>query len=428
MREQLQDIAGSDTNIYFPGASRKIDEILTIKNSEESEKKNESNYQVNNQYVSVTTKVIDFSNMEEDLEDHQAEFDNESSEEETNMELNKENEEKIKSFRKNQTKMPIYKWSDREDAWKEVHLESKTVTEKMIIKIATFNIWSSLKLQYERVAGLTRLLKENEAHFICLQEVDKLSLQQLSASAYIRENYIFSDVHGNLFNKLANFGTIVLIHMKAEHLARSIFHYKFNTSFSGRSAVFIECNGKQHESPLLIVNIQLESLSNEPSRLAQLTEILEYVEASSSSNVILSGDFSAMSNELVKHSTLLSKFDFNDVWEDLHPGVTGNTFDQSIVGHLLSGKQRKKKNKLASRFDRILLKSDDYQWRPLAIKLLGNQPIDPSSSSAEKLYISTHFGLLVKLANVRPFVAPVYVENEDEGEEESEPPKKRQKK
>lgn len=357
--------------------------------------------------ISVTTKSIDLNEDIEVDDEPIIPLREESSEEEDNdelMELDNEDDN-------TRIDIPIYSWNDDENQWSKMEIKNNSFRKKESLSsfpfsCLTLNVWNSDKWQESRTNGLFGLLHEHKADIVCLQEVGNYLLDKLRSNHWIQEYYCITDVYGNLLEDNEFIQIILIKKQIANEKIRKIRLFPFTKTITLRSALFL------YLGDLVIVNVHLEGLSNEKIRTHQIEELSNFIE--NNENVILLGDFSAMNNELPRQTEMLEKFEFSDVWDEINDiDEYSYTFDQEEIIDMLNAKQRKKKNKTQARFDRILIKSENYKWRPESISIIGKDPLPKYND--ERVFISTHFGLFAKFIDKKPCIlAPIHESNSDE--------------
>lgn len=377
-----------DNRIFFAGEVKNINEMLqqsevpsTNNNSSVITKPNSTDYTVNNQKISVVTKSIDFSIEEEDtpflpLNEPSSDEESDDGMEEERLDTREE--------------VPLHSWNENAKVWEifTPPMKPKKIPKDSEISGITLNVWHSNKWQSQRSKNLINLINKEKVDIICLQEVGEYLLKEIENNDWIREFYCVSDIYGKYLEDF-EFGLVILISKDiCDHSFKRICELKFENSISKRSSLFLYLAG------LTIVNVHLEGLNNERIRIDQINQILNFL--GEEDNVLLFGDFSALSGEVKRQSELLESNDFDDLWESLaDDDDDGFTFNQDIIADMITSKQRKKKNKIKARFSRIFVKSSS-NWRGNQIEIIGNDPIEQCK---EKVYISTQFALLVHLTN-----------------------------
>eukprot|EP00339_Tiarina_fusa_P023566 CAMPEP_0117066928 /NCGR_PEP_ID=MMETSP0472-20121206/46829_1 /TAXON_ID=693140 ORGANISM="Tiarina fusus, Strain LIS" /NCGR_SAMPLE_ID=MMETSP0472 /ASSEMBLY_ACC=CAM_ASM_000603 /LENGTH=171 /DNA_ID=CAMNT_0004788229 /DNA_START=9 /DNA_END=521 /DNA_ORIENTATION=- len=171
----MLEVHNQDNRIYFAGAVKDINDVLEVNpsvnasNPSESgvSKPRETDYQVNNQLISVVTKSIDFSVSDASMEDDRvyAPLREYSSDEEDENEENK-----IEDKREY---VPLYHWNETNESWEIFVAPSKPercINDDGLFGI-TLNVWNSEKWQEARTKSLQNFLHQHSADFVCLQEV-----------------------------------------------------------------------------------------------------------------------------------------------------------------------------------------------------------------------------------------------------------------
>lgn len=279
------------------------------------------------------------------------------------------------------------------------------------LSILTWNIWFDHFAKEIRYAGIIRMIGSLHPDAVCLQEVTTSFIRLLKASS-LPSLYSISD---NLTGEtIIPYGTLTMV--KKEHQAT--FRFVNFPSRMHRRLLIAEIphsNGK-----FIVGNVHLESLSNHPTREAQLQvcndTFLPFP------FFVLVGDFNFCSyrnydlrSAGVDNDSLQRILPgAHDMWLDLHdPSVEpGYTFD-GRVNPLVADKKE------TMRYDRIVYhdRGCAKPWIPQSISVIGDAPLtegesessqpNPGSppprprtmkvllgSDAVDLYPSDHYGLI----------------------------------
>jgi len=256
------------------------------------------------------------------------------------------------------------------------------------------------KKQEERYQHIVQLFEKYKADVICLQEVIGKFIDVLVKNDYVRENYYI--IHDDC-KTWPGYGTYFL-----STFPFILERYELITSM-GRDLIVGVLNINNEK--IYCGNIHLESLANPFIRSQQLFRCNELLDENNTA--LLLGDFNFASDKnyslIERRRDLIEKGEdpysishledeklennvlkemmpnFDDIWELLHPGENGYTFDSSINKML--------KHYEEMRYDRILLKSNS--WNAKSIQMIGNEPIE--SDEDGPLFPSDHFGLLMEL-------------------------------
>jgi len=286
---------------------------------------------------------------------------------------------------------PIYQY-DREN-WQPIDysLESVTVTT---LKIASFNVLSD---RYEsehtqtakRIPIIIEHLRQCDADIIALQEVTPRLLEILLAEDWVHSYNISESPQGET---LEWHGLLLL-----SRLPFTLVEYRY----SQRKRVLVGkwlLNGKT----LNVAAVHFTSDYNKNAlevRLKQLNILLEYLN-SQPGDCLIVGDFNARGNE---QAEILTQNNFIDIWQTLHPDDPGYTFNPRAnpLAELMS------LSKLATRLDRMVLRSHDRDWISRKIELFACNPVTDTEG---KIYPSDHFGILTQLESTAflQTIPPVY--------------------
>lgn len=243
------------------------------------------------------------------------------------------------------------------------------------LRCLTWNVWSGDYGFEERCERLLRDLRQSSADIIALQEVTPALLNRLLSCAWVRRDYILSEVTPP---GATAFDQLTLFRRPPRAVRRIPLPSKMR-----RTALLAEVDTP--DGVLAVVNVHLESMQFlEAVRAEQLAVLFQELEPYDQALIL--GDFNFCSSWPQENGRLDSRY--SDLWAVLHPELPGYTEDTTLNSMRLA--QTKKTKHV--RFDRILLRDDRGKWSPRAIDLLGRQPIGP------ELLVSDHFGLLAELA------------------------------
>lgn len=245
------------------------------------------------------------------------------------------------------------------------------------LKIASWNVlcdrYESESIQTaKRIPAIAEHLRCCDADIISLQEATPPLLEFLLTQEWVQDYYISESPAGNT---LEPYGILLLSrlpfslveHQYSAHKRVLVGTWQINDKNLSLAAIHLPSD-RAHNSVVLRanqLNILLEYLRNQPG------------------DCLMAGDFNTRGEEL---SAILTKNNFIDIWQLLHPEDPGYTFDpqRNTLAELmsLSGKQ--------ARFDRILLRDESKGWIPDSMELFG---CDRISEPPENLYASDHFGV-----------------------------------
>jgi endonuclease/exonuclease/phosphatase (EEP) superfamily protein YafD len=246
------------------------------------------------------------------------------------------------------------------------------------LTIASYNVLidvhhSDLIQTHKRLPAILAELRKTDADIIALQEVTPALIDLLLKTDWVRDYFISESAYAD---KVKPYGNLIM----------SRFPFQLvEHQFSGHKRSLVGSWKLNHKS-LHLANVHLTSNHSENSwqkRTQQLATVLSYLQQQSGQCTIV-GDFNTRGDE---QQELIDYAEFVDLWQQLHPGVDGDTFDPSsnplAMLMSLAGEP--------ARFDRILLqqgRGSDYQ--PESIELFGCEPI---SDTEGEIYPSDHFGV-----------------------------------
>jgi uncharacterized protein (UPF0248 family) len=264
---------------------------------------------------------------------------------------------------------------DRE--WKPCIAESKSQSIDSIT-IASYNVLidvhhTDLIQTQKRLPAILAELRKTDADIIALQEVTPALIDLLLKTDWVQGYFISESPYAD---KVKPYGNLIMSRFPFQLVEHQFSGHK--RSLVGR--------WKFNDNLVHLANVHLTSNHSENSlqkRTQQLATVLKYLKQQSGECLIV-GDFNTRGDE---QQELIDYAGFIDLWQQLHPGVDGYTFDpiRNPLAMLMS---------LAgdpARFDRILLHQgieSDYQ--PRSIELFGCEPV---SGTDGKIYPSDHFGV-----------------------------------
>jgi tyrosyl-DNA phosphodiesterase 2 len=266
----------------------------------------------------------------------------------------------------------VHKWQ------KQKPNEEASTLVRSSLRVATYNVFFGQNGIRARFRHILDMLPELDADVLCIQEANAEWVEEMTGSEYVQQNYYVSDVNCTTFT---SYGVVTLSRLPMVDLSM----WKLPTKM-GRSVLVASylINGK----PISIANVHLESLNSAPLRKEQLRIISGIL--ASSPHAALVGDFNFDSQRNFRMSDLplendcIVEFypDYVDVWAALRPDERGLTFDSEVNRMIPNYEQM--------RYDRVLLKSANGNWRPKRIELIGTEPVPHHTN----LWPSDHFGLV----------------------------------
>lgn len=265
------------------------------------------------------------------------------------------------------------------------------------LKIITFNVLSDLYeadkiYTAERIPLIIKYLAEAKADIIVLQEVTETLFQALLKEPWLEKYYCSEPPTAP---SLQSQGLVIFA---------SIPFTLTDHWFSNYKRVLL-ASWQINNNPLHLAAVHLTSShtnNSEQIRAKQLDTLLNYLD-SMAGDVVIAGDFNLVADE---HEQDFLFYSFKDLWQELHPKELGYTFNPELnpLAKIMSSSGR------LARFDRILLRSKQNNWKAENINLFAYEPT--ISAKGERLFASDHFGVLAKLKNnaieLLRSVAPIY--------------------
>jgi len=279
--------------------------------------------------------------------------------------------------------------------WRVFHPENSAKKEsgKGIFTFSTisYNIWFEPFMDTERYKEILKICQQYSPNVICFQEVTKKFLELLEKEAWIKENYMISDLSNSMATFSDWYGVLSLV--KKDNNVK-IEGMKCYTLESGMGRRFLNFDLNINGIKISIGTVHLESLANSKLRALQLDYICSQI-LNHNDNAIVMGDFnfddkcnfnldsSKLENEIFKDNKCVSEFE--DVWAVLRPDEKGNTFDTDINA-MINGEPER------MRYDRVILKSRDKRCIATNIEIIGTKPF-MNAESNKQVFPSDHFGL-----------------------------------
>jgi tyrosyl-DNA phosphodiesterase 2 len=266
--------------------------------------------------------------------------------------------------------IPVRQFDARTNQW--VDVDTVSAAERDDLTLATYNIWFSDYWANERYRAAAQVLAADMPDVIVFQEVKSAALTEFLAQPWIRQQYYQSAAVGDDFG---NYGMLMLSRLPISRVT----YTRLPTSL-GRG--FLRADLTVNGCPLVICSVHLES-GKAASRLRahQLSRVFDAL--GTADDVLVLGDFNMRDAENSRISA-----PYVDIWPALRPDDNGFTEDTTINLMRLDAKNKSRH----VRFDRILIKGT--RWAPVAIKLLGTEPI---SSALPRVFPSDHFGVLCRI-------------------------------
>lgn len=249
------------------------------------------------------------------------------------------------------------------------------------LTVISYNIWYHKKDQTTRARNLAKILlnQKHEPDLICLQEVTPRSFKILEQ--ILNQGYFLFEVFGS--DEQLPYCNIIAIHRKKLEIVNdTMVAYDFKSQM-GRKLMVAEVKHRQTGISLMIMNTHLESQQeNWKYRKIQMEAINRLIkEGKEYQNFILVGDFN-IHHEREPIETLLRLYNYHDAWDEMgSPQSLKYTYDSQTNPYTQEGQR----NKLRSRFDRILYRFLNDRIVVTKMKLLGVQKP-----------ISNHYGLLTE--------------------------------
>jgi tyrosyl-DNA phosphodiesterase 2 len=245
------------------------------------------------------------------------------------------------------------------------------------LKLLTYNIWFGAFASAERTDALLSVLQESDADIIALQEVTPAVLYRILQSPWVQASYAVSDFQGVSLN---SYGVLLLSRVPVT--SWNIYPLP---SAMHRNLLTVDINASG--SLMRVATVHLESISIcDGARAEQLSKIFPILAAVP--HAVLMGDFNFCSSNVAENKQLDPQY--QDVWPTVHPGDPGYTEDTAVnqMRFEQSGKNKQ------VRFDRVLFRSKNSEWKPEQIRLIGTTPVHTGTPS---VFPSDHFGLVCTL-------------------------------
>lgn len=224
------------------------------------------------------------------------------------------------------------------------------------VSLLTYNVWFAENVALEaRMEGIGEVVREKRPDVVCFQEVTHNIWEILKKQNWTKQ-YRKSPV-----DPQASYFVVLLVQ---EEMEPEFHKEKFPNSTMGRDLVWAQTPG----NVFTFGTAHLESYTvddrnpHSVERREQMRRSIRRLEVSGAANVFFAGDTNW--NERLDGVAQMPE-GFVDVWNQLHPGDPGYTYDAK-QNDMLRGHLRQ-------RFDRIYVKLRDY--RPSHIELVGKAPL-----------------------------------------------------
>eukprot|EP00040_Diaphanoeca_grandis_P024409 m.134068 g.134068 ORF g.134068 m.134068 type:complete len:324 (+) comp29718_c0_seq1:96-1067(+) len=274
------------------------------------------------------------------------------------------------------------------------------------LRIVTWNVWFGRKKMIERLEALVGILDKIDPDVIGLQEVvpdfaqalrclvnTSKPLPDVPNSPSVWQKYAISK------NKIKGYGCLLLA---KKSLSPKFSETKMPTRMGRTLLTANICCGGSKKFRLNIGTSHFESMDSPATRQKQLTIARKTLNATSSHQAVLIGDFNFDSSQEYGDWKLLSTptepdklenvvaFEaagmksWIDAWHALHPQDKGYTFDGAVNSNVNDKQER-------MRYDRVMISPGE--WNAASVCLLGTESIDDTQNTCP----SDHFGVCVEI-------------------------------
>jgi len=315
----------------------------------------------------------------------------------TKQETNKTNRNNKKAPYKDTNSVPIAIFNSTKKDWESVYSHEST-TNIEAFSVLTYNVlfdifdpeykyskerWHEQFLEFERLSPSVLVLQEVRLNYLAL----------LMENKFIRQNYIIVTDKKKYF---ANYSTILVV--KKTISIENSFSYFYQT-YGAETTHAMCAKLKFNNISFVVIGVHLRPYAeNESMRQFQLKELHDLLQNVINPNSwLICGDF----NFECKTEFIDNEY-FEDCWVKLRPKESGITFD-AVKNHLIYWKGIIRSN-TRNRLDRMILKKGS-PLLPTQIDIVINKSLadvdakyTKSIEKASKIYLSDHFGLLLKFA------------------------------
>ena len=314
--------------------------------------------------------------------------------------------------------LPYYVWNESENDW--ITFESMSIvdlkndasskkekgrkTHVKEISIYTQNVWFNSLFKEERSERLMRNFQENiHSDIFCLQEVTASLLEYIKADAYIRENYVMTNVDTTVHPRNCWYGVLMLIR-KGDFKG---LQYRLPMVESHQGRDLLVHVTRINSQLVAFSTIHLEScVENSEYRLQQLRTIFQHFRELRDDygihHAFLMGDMNFDPKD-EEQKELTKLFHTIDSWLYLHPSIPGYTEDPER-NIFRKGQQQRRYDRifvvpLNEEVDKSCKKEKEGssvdlsihgKWLPLHIEMVG---VEPWLIEGERCWISDHFGV-----------------------------------
>lgn len=230
-----------------------------------------------------------------------------------------------------------------------------------------------------RIPALMRAMERARPDLLALQEVAPWFMDQIASTRWLSELEL-AQIDGRPARPN---GQLI-----ASRLPTSATRFRRLPGAQGRTVLITHVELGAGER-MCVATTHMESfLEDGPIRAAQLDAIFAELAAERDDPGVVAtvfcGDLNFGDGEQPDSAHLDP--DFVDLWTALRPGDPGLTWN---IERSEMARQGSFVGEPSRRLDRILLRS--RSWRPAAIEIIGDQPVEPGDRS---LFPSDHFGLI----------------------------------
>jgi endonuclease/exonuclease/phosphatase family metal-dependent hydrolase len=254
-----------------------------------------------------------------------------------------------------------------------------TVEPRTRVRVLSYNVLADEVAVDRRIPALMRVMERARPDVLALQEVAPWFLDQMAAREWLR-SFEIAQIDGRLARPN---GQLI-----ASRLPTRATRSRRLPGEQGRTVLITHVELGAGER-LCVATTHMESyLDDGPIRAEQLDAIFAELAIERDDPEVVAtvfcGDLNFGDGEQPDSAHLDPEF--VDLWTALRPGDPGYTWniersEMARAGSFVGEPSR--------RIDRILLRS--RTWRPKAIEIIGDQPVEPGDRS---LFPSDHFGLV----------------------------------
>lgn len=282
-------------------------------------------------------------------------------------------------------------WVGIDEAKEDVVCTAKT------IKFLTFNVWFSDHYQKSRTIALCRLIEEEVADFVCLQEITAQSLRLFLADDFLCKNYLCC-TNVETFVRVGQRYDVAMLVRRSSGFQGTCIRQALPSIF-GRCFLYnvVNLNGNK----VVVGTSHLESTDLPERRKEQLDTIYKLLEDSDITYSFMMGDFNYCSTWDAEKNNLNKKIT-RDVWEEMGYKDEDGWTEDTEKNLMLAAKQGYKTKQV--RFDRICANDlgSNHKWSSATeARVLGKDPIKKKvrkdhrrfGEKNDKVWISDHFGM-----------------------------------